>query len=189
MVYAHGFVRSKIRFSMHLWAEAAARRFNERSVCGRYLGIKTCAYPAGCLPQGGTCRCSTTWCGAALDCRRRHKVSGDTHDRGHVTERAASRLQSAPPNAVARRFNPGLVRRAVRLGSGPAIRSENLPPGIPAVGTSLWVDHPKTSTHQALNEQLVPRKGLEPSRPFGHWHLKPARLPIPPPGHATRARA
>ena len=30
---------------------------------------------------------------------------------------------------------------------------------------------------------LVPRKGLEPSRPLSHWHLKPARLPIPPPGH------
>ncbi len=29
---------------------------------------------------------------------------------------------------------------------------------------------------------LVPRKGLEPSRPLSHWHLKPARLPIPPPG-------
>ena len=36
---------------------------------------------------------------------------------------------------------------------------------------------------------LVPRKGLEPSRPCGHWHLKPARLPIPPPGpSAARAR-
>ena len=29
---------------------------------------------------------------------------------------------------------------------------------------------------------MVPRKGLEPSRLLGHWHLKPARLPIPPPG-------
>src|SRR6266571_4514467 len=29
---------------------------------------------------------------------------------------------------------------------------------------------------------VVPRKGLEPSRPLSHWHLKPARLPIPPPG-------
>lgn len=33
--------------------------------------------------------------------------------------------------------------------------------------------------------QMVPRKGLEPSRPLSHWHLKPARLPIPPPGHAV----
>src|SRR3989442_13395442 len=31
-------------------------------------------------------------------------------------------------------------------------------------------------------EAVVPRKGLEPSRPLSHWHLKPARLPIPPPG-------
>ena len=33
---------------------------------------------------------------------------------------------------------------------------------------------------------MVPRKGLEPSRPLSHWHLKPARLPIPPPGHVER---
>ncbi len=26
----------------------------------------------------------------------------------------------------------------------------------------------------------VSEGGLEPPRPFGHWHLKPARLPIPP---------
>src|SRR6202789_2172118 len=32
---------------------------------------------------------------------------------------------------------------------------------------------------------MVPRKGLEPSRLLGHWHLKPARLPIPPPGHGA----
>src|SRR5579862_6309275 len=34
-------------------------------------------------------------------------------------------------------------------------------------------------------ERVVPRKGLEPSRLLGHWHLKPARLPIPPPGHGA----
>jgi hypothetical protein len=28
--------------------------------------------------------------------------------------------------------------------------------------------------------------GLEPPRPYGHWHLKPARLPIPPLARATR---
>src|SRR5712664_2495914 len=35
---------------------------------------------------------------------------------------------------------------------------------------------------------MVPRKGLEPSRPLSHWHLKPARLPIPPPGLAPVLR-
>ena len=30
---------------------------------------------------------------------------------------------------------------------------------------------------------LVPEKGLEPSQPFGHWNLNPARLPISPLGH------
>ncbi len=29
---------------------------------------------------------------------------------------------------------------------------------------------------------MVPEAGLEPARPYEHWHLKPARLPIPPPG-------
>ena len=31
---------------------------------------------------------------------------------------------------------------------------------------------------------MVPRRRLELPRPNGHWHLKPARLPIPPPGLA-----
>ena len=30
---------------------------------------------------------------------------------------------------------------------------------------------------------MVPRRGLEPPRPYGHMHLKHARLPIPPPRH------
>ena len=42
---------------------------------------------------------------------------------------------------------------------------------------------------QRLMLSLVPRKGLEPSRPCGHWHLKPARLPIPPPGQGCVASA
>lgn len=29
---------------------------------------------------------------------------------------------------------------------------------------------------------MVPKRGLEPLRPYGHQHLKLARLPIPPPG-------
>ncbi len=36
---------------------------------------------------------------------------------------------------------------------------------------------------------MVPRRGLEPPRLLHHWHLKPARLPIPPPGRALRAQA
>ena len=34
-----------------------------------------------------------------------------------------------------------------------------------------------------LSEFVVPRKGLEPSRPRGRQHLKLVRLPISPPGH------
>ncbi len=41
-----------------------------------------------------------------------------------------------------------------------------------------------TSTkHSLLFEySLVPEVGLEPTRPFGHYDLNVARLPIPPPG-------
>ena len=31
--------------------------------------------------------------------------------------------------------------------------------------------------------------GVEPPRPFGHWNLNPARLPIPPPAHWVCLRA
>ena len=35
---------------------------------------------------------------------------------------------------------------------------------------------------------VVPRRGLEPPRPLSHWYLKPARLPIPPPGQVSWKR-
>ena len=35
----------------------------------------------------------------------------------------------------------------------------------------------------SINTSYVPRTGVEPARPCGHWSLKPARLPIPPSGH------
>ncbi len=36
--------------------------------------------------------------------------------------------------------------------------------------------------------EMVPRRGLEPPRPYRHQHLKLARLPIPPPGQVTWLR-
>src|SRR5438128_11517427 len=44
------------------------------------------------------------------------------------------------------------------------------------------VSDAQKSGFRSLLVMMVPRKGLEPSRPLSHWHLKPARLPIPPPG-------
>jgi hypothetical protein len=35
---------------------------------------------------------------------------------------------------------------------------------------------------------MVPRRRLELPLPYGNWHLKPARLPIPPPGQVSEAR-
>ena len=37
---------------------------------------------------------------------------------------------------------------------------------------------------QPLSSILVPGRGLEPPRPYGHSHLKAARVPIAPPGHS-----
>ena len=37
------------------------------------------------------------------------------------------------------------------------------------------------------DKPVVPRKGLEPSRPCGHCDLNAARLPIPPSGHGVGA--
>ena len=57
-----------------------------------------------------------------------------------------------------------------------AILNENL--------AGYRVTSQRKSTHSW--EVLVPRRGLEPPRPLGHWYLKPARLPIPPSGHRCR---
>src|SRR5690606_7166444 len=40
----------------------------------------------------------------------------------------------------------------------------------------------ETSYSICRKSPLVPRTGIEPARPCGHWSLKPARLPISPPG-------
>ena len=47
---------------------------------------------------------------------------------------------------------------------------------------------PKSATPTLISAiiwRMVPRKGLEPSQPCGHRYLKPARLPIPPPGQVS----
>ncbi len=48
--------------------------------------------------------------------------------------------------------------------------------------------HKKTGTSDESSSKfrLVPRAGVEPARPCGHRCLRPARLPIPPPGHDVR---
>jgi hypothetical protein len=75
------------------------------------------------------------------------------------------------------------VRTVVRLGS----RSVGLAqPGFLTTGFSRAVPRSGRRLGSRISliwaRAMVPRKGLEPSRPLSHWHLKPARLPIPPPG-------
>ena len=36
---------------------------------------------------------------------------------------------------------------------------------------------------------FVPKTGFEPAQPFGHYHLKVARLPISPPGPQPKIRS
>ena len=55
----------------------------------------------------------------------------------------------------------------------------------PAVSDRLFATSSNSPTALSstvgLSKSIVVRKGgLEPPRPCGHWHLKPARLPIPP---------
>src|SRR3954453_20911348 len=64
-----------------------------------------------------------------------------------------------------RRASSGLERAAGGIGkSGSSKKHRIAPVKTPGFG------------------EVVPRKGLDPSRLLSHWHLKPARLPIPPPG-------
>ena len=39
-----------------------------------------------------------------------------------------------------------------------------------------------TDDHAPTRRVELPETGVEPARPYGHKHLKLARLPIPPPG-------
>ncbi len=59
------------------------------------------------------------------------------------------------------------------LGTGEIVQSN------PATGAVC----PKEKPPENGGLSLVPRAGLEPAHHCWHWHLKPARLPIPPPGH------
>ena len=53
------------------------------------------------------------------------------------------------------------------------------PPRVRKRG-KYYVDNDKKASYLT---DLVPRTGLEPVSPIGHYHLKVACLPIPPPRH------
>ena len=46
----------------------------------------------------------------------------------------------------------------------------------------------KKSSEKSEDFSWVPGAGVEPAHPFGHWCLRPTRLPIPPSGHAGSGR-
>lgn len=39
-----------------------------------------------------------------------------------------------------------------------------------------------------VEDFFMPETGVEPARPYGHKHLKLARLPIPPPGRLSNGK-
>ncbi len=90
---------------------------------------------------------------------------------------------SCSPNFSARASGPffsrqNLKRDRFRIAPGPALsptRGEGVRIGI--------------RTALLAAPELVPRRGLEPPRPFDHQHLKLACLPISPPGLRLRVRA
>ena len=62
-------------------------------------------------------------------------------------------------------------------------------PGIEKLRIEREPHRSRLSSIQGYILILVPRRGLEPPRPYGHQHLKLARLPIPPPGPVRKRRA
>ncbi len=93
-------------------------------------------------------------------------------------------------------FAPKRTRRPRRLRQHPQKHNATAVGCVcPLASKQISQTHPATSDYRNSDRSLrnsaagillgkmVPRKGLEPSRPLSHWHLKPARLPIPPPGH------
>ena len=78
------------------------------------------------------------------------------------------------------------------LGSGKTIKRclyrAYITAGIAGSGTHRRFDANRAANlsadqPSAAQNGRMPRKGLEPSQPCDRWHLKPVRLPIPPPGH------
>ena len=59
------------------------------------------------------------------------------------------------------------------------------PHQLPHPGALQKQKIPRHRRNDVSRQHTVPGGGLEPPRSCEHWHLKPARLPIPPPGRAT----
>src|SRR5699024_7789828 len=111
--------------------------------------------------------------------------STDRNLRSRLNERAGTRGASDPARGGAK------GRRAVSTGRhgqpGPAIHTfwpiTPYNPGAErnAGGQARRSPSPDLVQASVRGSSFAVREGgLEPPRPCGHWHLKPARLPIPP---------
>ena len=81
--------------------------------------------------------------------------------------------------------NPGKARQARESGPAapsqrPKRRAGSTSPVDPALLGSLGPITKSGFLDSEIVRSFVREGGLEPPRPFEHWHLKPARLPIPP---------
>ena len=52
---------------------------------------------------------------------------------------------------------------------------------IPLLVSYLAEKEKGDSSKNRLKSSYVPKTGFEPAQPFGHYHLKVARLPVSPP--------
>lgn len=81
-------------------------------------------------------------------------------------------------------FVPELERRTGTIVSRYQLRVKQLDEiQIPDNHSSDQDQNEKRRFSASLFWNLVPRTGLEPVSPIGHYHLKVACLPIPPPRH------
>ena len=105
---------------------------------------------------------------------------------------ASLRPRSSPETGLRRNTPPRKQPQSARVNQRSAESHRNLAPTT----TPNPTNHPTpghfkneksrdTVGTMSRDNTFVPGGGLEPPRSCEHWHLKPARLPIPPPGRAT----
>ena len=129
----------------------------------------------------------------ALKCLSRRPPSPglciDVRRRGGHQCGTPSRLRTSTAGNDGLRRRPRSVRRATgdgRRATGDGLKPrKSLTPGTNAYGKDTPAKHKGhepdefvTCMPQFVEPLIVGEGGLEPPRPEGHWHLKPARLPF-----------
>jgi hypothetical protein len=107
--------------------------------------------------------------------RRRRPKEGAALRRGTGAQGSGRRSGEG----VAPKGGGGAQEREWRQREGAALRR----------GTGAKGRGRRSEEETGSEKAMVPRRRLELPRPLGHRYLKPARLPVPPPGHTAEAGA